>query len=60
MLIMKKEFHTHDSDYTLDFGSGVNSNGCIQFTDHATKKESSIGITIDDEEFNYRVKSFHL
>lgn len=53
---MKKEFHTHDSDYTLDFGSGVNSNGCIQFTDHATKKESSIGITIDDEEFNYRVK----
>ncbi|MEG4012673.1 MULTISPECIES: 7-cyano-7-deazaguanine synthase [unclassified Microcoleus] len=56
MLTMKKEFHAHDSDYTLDFGSGVNNNGCIQFTDHATKKESSIGITIDDEEFNYRVK----
>ncbi|MEK0190700.1 MAG: hypothetical protein EAZ78_11055 [Oscillatoriales cyanobacterium] len=56
MLTMKKEFHAHDSDYTLDFGSGVNSSGCIQFTDHATKKESSIGITIEDKEFNYRVK----
>lgn len=56
MLTMKKEFHAHDSDYTLDFGSGVNSNGCIQFTDRATKKESFIGIAIDDEEFNCRVK----
>jgi hypothetical protein len=53
---MNKEFHAHNSDYTLDFGSGVNSNGCIQFTDRATKKESSIGIAIDDEEFKYRVK----
>jgi hypothetical protein len=56
MLGMKNEICTHDSDYTLDFGSGLNSNGCIQFTDRAANKESLIEIAVDDREFQCRVK----
>jgi hypothetical protein len=56
MLGMKKEAYTHDSDYTFDFGSGLNSNGIIRFTDRAAKKESQIEIGVDDREFKYRVK----
>jgi hypothetical protein len=56
MLSMKQEIRTSDIDYTLDFGSGLNSNGCIQFTDHSVKKKSSVEIALDDREFKLRVK----
>jgi hypothetical protein len=56
MLDMKNEIRTHDSDYTLDFGSGLNSTGRIQFTDCAAKKESYVEIELDDREFKFRSK----
>ncbi|WP_309735186.1 hypothetical protein [Chamaesiphon sp. OTE_75_metabat_556] len=56
MLGIKNEIRTQDSDYTLDFGSGLNSNGRIQFTDRATKKESYVEIALDDREFKLRSK----
>lgn len=33
MLGIENKIYTRDSDYTLDFGSGLNSTGRIQFTD---------------------------
>ena len=56
MLGMKNEIRTYDSDYTLDFGSGLNGNGRIRFIDRAAKKESYVEIALDDREFQYRDK----
>jgi Queuosine biosynthesis protein QueC len=56
MLDMKNEIRKHDSDYTLDFGSGLNSNGRIQFTDCDANKDSYVEIALDDREFKCRVK----
>jgi Queuosine biosynthesis protein QueC len=56
MLGLENRIYTSDSDYTLDFGSGLNTNSCIQFTDRAANKQSSIEIAVDDREFQCRVK----
>ncbi len=56
MLDIKNEIRTHDIDYTLDFGSGLNSNGRIRFIDRAAKKESYVEIALDDKEFKFRAK----
>ncbi|CBN53544.1 MULTISPECIES: 7-cyano-7-deazaguanine synthase [Kamptonema] len=54
------EQNFHDSDrrvYTLHFEPVVNSNGSVHFIDHSQGKELSVGINVDDEEFQYRVKA---
>ena len=56
MLGIKKEIRTHDSDYTLDFGAGINNDGSVHFTDHTREHERDIGIFLDNQAFNYRVK----
>lgn len=50
-----KKHYTYDSDYTLHFDSILNSNGKVRFIDHSSGKESTIGITVDDQDFKYRV-----
>jgi hypothetical protein len=56
MLGIDSKIYTNDSDYTLDFGSGLNNTGCIQFTDRAAKKKSYVEIAVNDREFQFRVK----
>lgn len=52
------KFHNGDySDYTLRFGPVVNSNGSVRFIDHSQRKESTVGINVDDEAFGYRVEA---
>ncbi len=53
---MTKKYHTYDTDYTLHFGSVLNSNGTVRFVDHFRGKESIIGLIVDDRAFRYRVK----
>lgn len=55
-LDMTKKYHTQDNDYTLDFGSVLNSHGIVRFIDRSRSKESTIGITVDDTAFKYRVQ----
>ena len=55
-LNMTKKHHTHDINYTLHFGSVLNSNGIVRFVDHSRNKESTIGLTVDDKDFRYRVQ----
>jgi 7-cyano-7-deazaguanine synthase in queuosine biosynthesis len=56
MLNNKKEVHIRHSDYTLDFGAGINNDGSVHFTDHTREHERDIGIFLDNQVFNYRVK----
>jgi Queuosine biosynthesis protein QueC len=56
MLGIDDKIYANDSDYTLDFGSGLNNTGCIQFTDRAARKKSYVEIAVDDREFQCRVK----
>ncbi|EDX75939.1 hypothetical protein MC7420_5373 [Coleofasciculus chthonoplastes PCC 7420] len=55
-LDMMKKHYTHDSDYTLRFSPVLNSNGCVHFIDHSRNKENTFGLTVDDQEFGYRVQ----
>ena len=50
-----KKSPTDSSDYTLHFESIGNSNGSVRFIDNFRGKESTIGITINDKDFKYRV-----
>lgn len=50
------KYHTHNSDYTLVFGSVMNSNGNVQFIDHSRSEESTIGLAVNDTEFGCRVQ----
>lgn len=51
---MKKDY-SYDSDYTLHFDSILNSNGKVRFVDRSSNTETTIGITVDDKDFKYRV-----
>ena len=42
-------------DYTLHFDSILNSNGKVRLVDHSSGQESTIGITVNDKDFQYRV-----
>jgi Queuosine biosynthesis protein QueC len=53
---MKKIYHTQDRDYTLRFEPLSNSNGTVHFIDHYKDEESTVGFTVDDREFGYRVQ----
>lgn len=50
-----KKHYTYDIDYTLHFDSILNNNGKVRFIDHSSGKENTIGITVDDNDFKYRV-----
>ncbi len=50
-----KKHYTYDIDYTLHFDPILNNNGKVRFIDHSSGKESTIGITVDDNNFKYRV-----
>jgi hypothetical protein len=51
-----KKHKTYDSDYTLIFGSVMNSNGNVRFIDHSRDGEREIGLAVDDSDFGYRVQ----
>jgi hypothetical protein len=51
----EKKYQIHNSDYTLHFDSILNSNGKVRFVDRSSNTETTIGITIDDKDFKYRV-----
>ncbi len=53
---MEKIHYTQDRDYTLRFEPLSNSNGTVHFIDHFKDEAITIGLTIDDREFGYRVK----
>lgn len=46
----------HQIHYTLHFGSGINNDGTVRFTDHIRNIENDIGISLDNQAFQYRVK----
>lgn len=50
-----KNYCTYDSDYTFYFDSVLSSNGSFRFMDHSKGKESTVGLTLDDQDFQYRV-----
>lgn len=47
---------TQNRDYTLDFGSGLNSHGFVRFVDRSKGQENFIELTIDEQEFKSRVQ----
>ncbi|MBD2232100.1 7-cyano-7-deazaguanine synthase [Phormidium tenue] len=54
----KVSTHDHqadDSDYTLHFGPILNGGGIVRFIDHARKSTSDVGISISDQDFQYRI-----
>lgn len=53
---MEKIYHTQDRNYTLRFEPLSNSNGTVHFIDHYKEEESTVGFTVDDREFGYRVQ----
>ncbi|MGL5193448.1 MAG: hypothetical protein ACRC8Y_07570, partial [Chroococcales cyanobacterium] len=44
-------------EYTLRFGAISNCNGSVQFFNHSSGKEVTVGINIDDQAFQYRVQA---
>ncbi|MFB2893044.1 7-cyano-7-deazaguanine synthase [Aerosakkonemataceae cyanobacterium BLCC-F50] len=51
----EQRYQMHNSDYTLHFDSILNSNGKVRFVDRSSNNESTIGITVDDEDFKFRI-----
>ncbi len=51
-----KKHSSRTRDYTLHFGSVMNSNGNIQVIDHVRDKESNVGLTVDDSGLRCRVQ----
>lgn len=43
-------------DYTLHFRPIVNRNGSVRVIEHSTSEESIVGITVDDQNLEYRVQ----
>ncbi|KAB8329921.1 hypothetical protein SD80_032370 [Scytonema tolypothrichoides VB-61278] len=56
-LIQHKPNNSDYSDYTLHFEPIVNSNGSVRFIDHSRCNDLTVGINVDDTEFQYRVKA---
>lgn len=55
-LPMTSSYPNYAKDYTLHFGSVLNSNGSVDFIDHSKSKEVTVGLTVDDQNFQYRVQ----
>jgi 7-cyano-7-deazaguanine synthase in queuosine biosynthesis len=53
--MLDNKFSISSLNYTLDFGVGINNDGSVRLTDHKKNIESNIGISIDDQAFQYRV-----
>jgi hypothetical protein len=55
-LDMERKIYSNNIDYTLHFDSIQNSNGLVRLVDHIKEKESRIGLTVDDQDFRFRIQ----